>query len=80
MVRERVKFWGVFNRLFRLISLLLEAFFYETIIQLAFVRWDDYGQLGATRLVGYLPSHFHRRACRITAKFRVAKSFSFQVE
>ena len=33
--------------------------FNKTIIPLALVG-DDYNQLGATRLVGYLPSHIQR--------------------
>ena len=34
--------------------------FNKTIIPLAGWIWDDYSQLGATRLVGYVPSHVQR--------------------
>ena len=55
------RIFSLFSLVFRTFKLLEFKEFNKTIIPFALVGYDtDYSQLGAKRLVGYLPSHIQR--------------------
>ena len=55
------RIFSLFSLVFRTSKLLEFNEFNKTIIPFALVGYEsDYSQLGATRLVGYLPSHIQR--------------------
>ena len=55
------RIFSLFSPVFRTCKLLEFKEFNKTIIPFALVGYESgYSQLGATRLVGYLPSHIER--------------------